>query len=105
MEVAEAAYATQRLAEIRIELPQLLQDRLDLLERVEELAPSNGAPPELSPLRDKLDEEAVLLRSTIFELGNDYIMYSEGDFSPFQPGGEFYELLQLNHMGFQKAVE
>ena len=102
---SEASYATQRLAELRIEIPQRLQERLDLLELVEELAPSNGGPPELSPLRDKLDEEAVQLRRTIFELGNDYIMYSEGDFSPFQPGGEFYELLQLNHMGFKKAVE
>ena len=102
---AVASFAAERLAEIRIQLPQLLQDRLDLLDRVEELAPSNGAPPELSPVRDKLDEESVQLRRTIFELGNDYLTYSEGDFSPFQPGGEFYELLRLNHMGFRKAVE
>ena len=102
---AETVVTAERLAEILNELSPLLQHRLDLLERVEELAPSNGGPPELSPLRDKLDEEAFQLRRTIFELGNDYIMYSEGDLSPFQPGGEFYELLRLNHMSFREAVE
>ena len=102
---AETVETAARMAEILNELSPLLQHRLDLLDRVEELAPSNGGPPELSPLRDKLDEEAFQLQRTIFELGNDYIMYSEGDLSPFQPGGEFYELLQLNHMSFRGVVE
>ncbi len=100
----EEADWPERLAEIRVEIPQLLLERLDLLELVDELAPSNGGPPELWRLRDDIFEETLKLRRTIFDLGTDYITYSHGDFSPFQPGGEFYDLLELNHMGIIEGV-
>lgn len=88
---AALAYAEQRLPELRIEIPKLLRERLEVEDRIEELEPS--------PLRDELFEKKRQLQDTIFGLCSEYTMYSFGDSSPFQPGGEFYQLLRQNGMG------
>lgn len=94
--------ATQRLAKIRIEIPQALQERLDVLDLVEALAPSNGAAPELAPLREELRQESRDIRTSIFYLISDYFRYTN-DISPFKPGGEFYDLMCQNNIGVKRG--
>lgn len=89
--------AAQQLAAIRRDLPPLLRERLHLFDLIEELAPSNGAPLELVPFREELREETRELRRAIFSRVGDYFRYSN-DMSPFEPGGEFYDLLLENNM-------
>ena len=100
---AEGALATQKLAELRIEIPQHLQERLDLLDLVEELAEFAREDEEIDLIRRQTFDETVQLRTTIFDLSHEYIRYSDGDLSPFQPGGDFYDLFVQNHMGVESA--
>ncbi len=100
---AEGALAAQQLAELRIEIPQHLQERLDLLDLVEELAEFAREDEEIDLIRRQTFDEAVQLRTTIFDLSHEYIRYSDGDLSPFQPGGDFYDLFVQNHMGVERA--
>lgn len=100
---AEAAYVAQQIAELRIKIPQALQERLDLFYLIEELAEFTMEDEEPYALRMQLQEEARELRKTIFLMSNQYIHYTR-DYSPFEPSGEFYDLLEQNHMGIRKAV-
>jgi len=100
---AEAAYVAQQIAKIHIEIPRLLQERLDVLDLVEALAPSNGAPPELAPLREEFRQETRDLRTAVFNLSHEYLRYTNQDFSAFQPGGEFYDLMRQNNIGVKRG--
>jgi len=100
---AEAAYVAQQIAELRIKIPQALQERLDLFYLIEELAEFTMEDEEPYALRMQLQEEARELRKTIFLMSNQYNHYTR-DYSPFEPSGEFYDLLEQNHMGIRQAV-
>ena len=102
---AEEALAAQKVAELRLEIPQLLQERLDLQALLDdkELAEFAREDEEIYLLRRQVSEETVKLRKTIFDLSHEYIRYSDGDLSPFQPGGDFYDLFVQNHMGVESA--
>lgn len=96
------ALAGERLVELRIEIPRALESRREVLDLIDELVShviSYGITPELSQIGDELNKERDELQDTIFEWCGDYIMYSGGDISSFQPGGEFYELMRQNGMG------
>lgn len=75
------------------EIPQNLEERIDLQKIVNELAPDYGNNPELDAIRDIADEEARELMFTIADMIADYASLSQDD-TPFVPGGEFYGLLQ-----------
>ena len=100
---AEGAFAAEKLAELHIEIPRHLQERLDLLDLVDELAEFAQEDEEIDLIRRQTFDEAVQLRTTIFDLSHEYIRYSDGDLSPFQPGGDFYDLFVQNHMGVESA--
>ena len=100
---AEAAYAAQQIAELGIKISQALQERRDLLDMIEELAPFSRKEAELYELRQQLQQEAHDMRKTIFSMSADYIQYT-GDITDFQPGGEFHALMRQNHIGIQRAV-
>ncbi len=104
---AELAFAAERLVELRIEIPRALESRREVLDLIDELvsdATSYGITPELSQIGDELNKERDELQDTIFEKCHEYIMYTFGDISPFQPGGEFFELMRQNGIGIG-AVE
>ena len=99
---AALALAAERLVELRIEIPRALESRREVLDLIDELVSyviSHGITPELSQIGDELNKERDELQDTIFEWCGDYIVYSGGDISSFQPGGEFYELMRQNGMG------
>ena len=95
---AEAAYAGQQIAELRIKIPQALRERCDLLDMIEELASFSQKEKELYELRQELQQEARDMRKTIFSMTRDYIRYTR-DIADFQPGGEFYDLMEQNRIG------
>ena len=102
---AQAGYVAQQLEELRMEIPQRLVERLELLDFVEEHAEVTWEDDEeIYLLTRQAYEETHELRRAIFNLSRQYLRYSDGDFSPFKPGGEFYNLLEQNHMGVQEAV-
>ena len=91
-----------RLEEVRVELPRALEDRIEVLQLSDELVSyvsSHGITPELSALADKLNRERDELREKISGLCNEYLMYTLLDGSPFEPGGEYYELMERNGIG------
>lgn len=95
-------FAAERLVELRIEIPRALESRREVLDLIDELVSyviSYGITPELSQIGDELNKERDELQDTIFDWCRDYIMYSGGDISAFQLGGEFYELMRQNGMG------
>ena len=102
---AEEAYAAQKVAELRIEIPQQLQERIDLMDLLDdkELAEISWEDEEIYLLRRQVFEDTVKLRQTIFDLSHEYLRYSDGDYSPFQPGGDFYDLFVQNHMGVERV--
>lgn len=102
---AVATLAAEKLAELRIKIPIALQERLDLLDLVEEYAEFSRENEEIYLLRREAFEKSKELRKTIFSLRREYSRYSDGDISPFQPGGEFYDLFAKNHIGVKKIVE
>lgn len=95
---AEAAYVAQQVSELRIEISQALQERLDLFDQIFALADFGMEDEEPYALRQQLQKEAGELRKTIFNLCGEYIDYTMDD-SPFQPGGEFYDLMEQNYIG------
>ena len=95
----------EKIAELRTKIPQTLQERLDLLDFVEELAEFSREDEEIYLLRREAFEKTRELRKTIFALRREYTRYSDGDISPFQPGGEFYDLFAQNHIGVKRIVE
>ena len=90
----EAAYIAQK-AELRTKITQLLQERKDLFDQIYDLADFGDGEP--YALRLQLQKEAHALRRTIFDLCHEYIRYTMDD-SPFQFGGEFYDLMKQNRM-------
>lgn len=93
---AEAVYAAQQVVELYTEISQTLQERRDLFNLIFELAEFGDGEP--YALRQQLQKEAHELRKTIFKLCSEYISYTMDD-SPFQPGGEFYDLMKQNRIG------
>ena len=79
------------------EIPQKLEERLELQKIVSELAPDYGDNPELDAIRDMADEDARKLMFTIADMIGEYVHLSRDD-TPFIPGGEFYDLLQATDL-------
>ena len=102
---AEAAYAAQRIADLRIEIPQQLQERIDLMDLLDdkELAEISWEDEDIYLLRRQVFEDTIKLRTAIFDLSHEYLRYSDGDLSPFQPGGDFYDLFVQNHLGIVRV--
>ena len=99
---AEDASTAQQLEKLHIEIPQKLQERLDLLDLIEELDDlSNDEEARL--IRQQAREKTEELMRTIFDLAAHYLLYSKGDISAFRPGGEFYDLMEQNRMGMEEA--
>ena len=90
-----------KTAELRKKIHQALEERLDLLDLVETLSEFSSEDQEIYLLARQTYEKTRELRKTIFSLSHQYTRYSDGDFSPFQPGGELYELFDQNNIGFR----
>lgn len=98
------AMGAKRLPELRREIPRALEDRREVLDLSEELmdyVEEFGRTPEISELAAELNTERDELREKIYGWCNEYLMYTFWDGSPFEPGGEFYELMELNGMGIE----
>ena len=95
--LANEALAAETFAEIH----QALQERIELLDLVETLSEFSSEDEEIYLLARQTYEKTRELRKTIFSLSHQYIRYSDGDFSPFQPGGELYELFDQNNIGIR----
>lgn len=87
-----------KTVELRNRIHQALEERLDLLDLVDELAEFSREDKEIYLLRRQAFEETRELRKAIFTLCNLYIHYTQND-SQFQPGGDFYDLMVQNHIG------
>ena len=101
---AALALAAEKLPELRIEIPRALERRYEVLRLSEELVSyvsSYGITPELSELAAELNKERDELREKIYGWCHEYLMYTFLDGSPFEPGGEFYELMEFNGMGIE----
>jgi len=99
---AEAARAAEKIAELRIEIRQALQDRSDLWDLIYDLAEfGEGEPYEL---RKQLVKEVRELRKTIITMCGEYMGYTLSS-ADFGPGGEFYDLMKKNHMGIGNHSE
>lgn len=94
----EAAYIAQKVAELRPQITQVLQERKDMLDMIGDLAEFGMSYEEPYALRQQLQKEAAELRTTIFNLCREYTRYTM-DSSPFQYGGEFHDLMEQNHIG------
>ena len=98
---AKNAATAQYLEKLHIEIPQKLQERLDLLDFIEELDALSDDE-EARFIRQQVREETEELMRTIFDLASHYLLYSKGDISAFRPGGEFYNLMAQNRMGMEE---
>lgn len=84
-----------RLEELYIEIPQVLTERLELMNFIKLLDPYYGTDPELNSIIEGFDEDARNLRQSIKSSILEYISLSRDD-SPLRPGGDFYELMHSN---------
>ena len=94
-----------KTAELRKKIHQALEERLDLLDLVETLSEFSSEDEEIYLLARQTYEKTRELRKTIFTLRREYSYYSDGDISPFQPGGEFHDLFAQNHIGVKRITE
>ena len=94
-----------KTVELRKKIHQALQKRLDLLDLVETLSEFSSEDEEIYVVVRQAYEKTRELRKTIFSLRREYTHYSDGDISPFQPGGEFYDLFAQNHIAVKRIVE
>ena len=93
---------SQQLEKLHIEIPQKLQERLDLLHLIEDFdILSNDEDVRL--IRQQTREKTEELMRTIFDLATYHLLYSKGDISAFRPGGEFYDLMEQNQMSMQEG--
>lgn len=86
-----------RLVELQIEIPKRLKERLELFDLIAELAPFYGKDPELSLIRDQIQEETFEMRQTLHHFIAEYLYIVQDD-SACRPGGEFYELMKANNI-------
>lgn len=96
--------STERLAALHRVYPRVLERRLAALELIEneELTQFARKDPELRLLRNQVDALANnLLHATVLYNG-EYALFTR-DLSAYEPGGDFYQLMEQNHIAFGPA--
>ena len=96
----EADYNARQAAKLRTKISNVLQERIDLYDRINELADFGVEDTEPFALRQLLQEEAEELRKNIFKLIDEYASYTMDD-TPFQSGGEFSDLMEQNGIALE----
>lgn len=99
-EAEEAAYNARQAAKLRTKISNVLQERIDLYDMINDLADFGVEDTEPFVLRQQLQEEAEELRKNIFKLIDEYASYTMDD-TPFQPGGEFSDLMEQNGIALE----
>ncbi|RKU22566.1 hypothetical protein C6500_03430 [Candidatus Poribacteria bacterium] len=95
---------TEKLAALHRVYPRVLERRLAALELIEneELAQFAQKDPELRLLRNQADELGSDLLHITVRYNGEYAMFTR-DLSAYEPGGDFYELMEQNHIAFGPA--
>lgn len=94
----------EKLTALHRVYPRVLERRLAALDLIEneELAQSARKDPDLRLLRNQADELARNLRHATYLYNGEYAMFTR-DRSAYEPGGDFYELMEKNHIAFGPA--
>ena len=97
---------TEKLAALHRVYPRVLERRLAALELIEneELAQFATEDPEMLLLRNQADELANNLHHSTFRYNGEYLLCTR-DLSAYEPGGDFYELMEKNHIAFGSAKD
>ena len=97
---------SEKLTALHRVYPRVLERRLAALElnENEELAKLARKDPELRLLRNQADELANNLLHAAFRYNGEYARFSR-DLSAYEPGGDFYELMEKNHIAFGPAKD
>ena len=95
---------TEKLTALHRVYPRVLERRLAALElnENEELAKFARKDPDLFLLRKHADGLANNLLHATFRYNGEYAMLTR-DLSAYEPGGDFYELMEQNHIAFGPA--
>lgn len=96
----------EKLTALHRVYPRVLERRLAALELIEndELAQFARKDPDLRLLRNQADELASNLLHATFLYNGEYAMFTR-DRSAYEPGGDFYELMEKNHIAFGPAKD
>lgn len=97
---------TEKLTALHRVYPRVLERRLAALELCgnEELAAFAEKDPELLLLRNQAQEIANNLLHSTFRYNGEYVRFTR-DLSAYEPGGDFYELMEQNHIAFGPAAK
>ena len=95
---------TEKLSALHRVYPRVLERRLAALElnENEELAQFAREDPEMFLVRKRADELARNLLHSTFRYNGEYARFTR-DLSAYEPGGDFYELMEKNHIAFGPA--
>lgn len=96
----------EKLTALHRVYPRVLERRLAALDLIEneELAQSARKDPDLRLLRNQADELVHNLRHATYLYNGEYAMFTR-DRSAYEPGGDFYELMEKNHIAFGPAKD
>lgn len=96
----------EKLTALHRVYPRVLERRFAALELIEneELAQFARKAPDLRLLRNQADELANNLLHATFLYNGEYAMLTR-DLSAYKPGGDFYELMEKNHIAFGQAKD
>ena len=96
----------EKLTALHRVYPRVLERRLAALELIEneELAQFARKDPDLRLLRNQADELANNLLHAIVRYNGEYAMFTR-DLSAYEPGGDFYELMEKNRIAFGRAKD
>ena len=94
---------TEKLTALHRVYPRVLERRLAALELNEVLAKFAMEDSEMFLLTNQAHELANNLLHSTFRYNGEYARFTR-DLSAYEPGGDFYELMEQNHIAFGPAA-